>query len=301
MIGPPVNFLVAASLLVAVQAQTPVSERPGLLVVAHGASTAWNASVRATVSQVEWTQGPVGVAFLMGAEADTAGWDSASARLIRQGATRLVVVPLMVSTFGAHYRQIEHYAGARAELPAELGAHAHHVAALAVPAVVTPAIDDAPEAGDAIAARWRSLGERDRARPVLLIGHGPTTDADADRWIQHLSVHGERLRQAGFRAEFRAALLRDDAPAPVKARAIGAMRDTLAALAARHADSVLVMPIMIADGSIPRTGIPGHLAGLPYTAAPAGLTPHPSIARWIERVAAERLRAVLAETPQPPQ
>ena len=241
--------------------------------------------MRSTVAQVRWA-GPVEVAFLMGPEARTSGWDSASARLTRAGATRLVVVPLMVSSYGSHYRQIEHYAGARPEMPPELGAHAHHAAPLTIPARVTPAINDAPEAADAITERWRALSERDRQRPVLLVGHGPNSEEDAALWIRNLSVFGRQLRAAGLTCEFRVALLRDDAAPEVKALAIAAMRDTLSALAARDGDSVLVMPIMIADGTIPQRGIPTHLAGLPYVAAPAGLTPHPAVARWIERVAA---------------
>ena len=259
----------------------------GLLVVAHGAGPEWNTSVRATVSQVSWPHGPVEVAFLMGPEAESSGWDSAAARLARSGVTRVVVVPLMVSSFGGHYRQVEHYAGVRAEMPAELGRHGHHAQPLPVPAVVTRALDDASEIGAAIVERWQRLSERERSRPVLLVGHGPNDEADAERWTQNLAVHGERLRAAGLSRDFRVALLRDDAPAEIKSVAIAAMRDTLGALASRHGDSVLVMPIMIANGPIPQRGIPTHLAGLPWTAAPAGLTPHPAIARWIERVAAE--------------
>src|SRR5688572_11592495 len=116
---------VLSALLLASSALSAQSGRTGLLVVAHGATPAWNLRVREAVAQVKWDRGPVAVAFLMGGEADSAGWSAGVKRLVAEGATDAIVVPLMVSTWGDHVRQIEHYAGLRNELPAGLAAHDH--------------------------------------------------------------------------------------------------------------------------------------------------------------------------------
>jgi sirohydrochlorin cobaltochelatase len=257
----------------------------GLLVVAHGANAEWNDGVRATVAQVSWSRGPVATAFLMGPEADAHGWDSAVTRLVRSGASDIVVVPLMVSSHGSHYRQVLHYAGALDELPEELGSHAHHAMAPPVPMRVTAALDHSPELGMALGARWAELDSTDRRRAVLLVAHGPNGDADAALWMSALASVGAELDRAGLRQDFRIGLLRDDAPAPVRAGAVAAMRDTLLALAQRTSDSVVVLPVMIATSSITRVRIPTDLAGLPMRYARVALTPHPAIARWIERLA----------------
>ncbi len=276
--------LVAAALLLGLPHAAAAQQ--GLLLVAHGANPEWNARVRQTLAQVQWTHGPVGAAFLMGAEADTAGWGPAVARLVREGAKEIVVVPLMVSSHGSHYRQIRYYAGELDSLPPELAGHDHAPpAAPAVPMRVTPALDASPELAAALAARWAELDQRDRSRPLLLVAHGPNSPEDAERWIADITAVSEGLRQATGR-ELHVALLRDDAPAPVRAAAVQAMRDSVLAMAARARDSVVAMPVMISSGSITRTKIPRDLADLPLRYRAEPLAPLAALARWIERSAA---------------
>jgi sirohydrochlorin ferrochelatase len=268
-----------------VQAQT------GLLVTAHGAGPEWNARVRETVAQVTWTKGPVATAFLMGAEAQTAGWDSAVARLSRDGAREVIVVPFMVSSFGSHYRQIRFYAGELDELPSELAAHDHSTGGSAgLPMGMTAALDDAPELGAVLLDRWRALEAVARGRPLILVAHGPTTDAEARRWVANLKGTASGIANEG-RIPVEIGLLRDDAPPPVRAAAIAKIHGQVRALLTSPADSVTVMPVLISTGRIDRVTIPNDLAGLPVRYAPMVLTPHAELARWIERVAIARLNA----------
>jgi hypothetical protein len=241
--------------------------------------------VRQIVEQVEWP-GPVELAFLMGAEARSASWQSRVDLLQAGGIDSLVVVPLMVSSFGAHTRQIEHYAGARAELPADLAAHVHHVPERPkVPTRVTRALDAAPELGEVLLARWQARNAADRARPVVLVAHGPSSDADAHEWERAILAANRPLVGALQGRPLRVGLLRDDAAPPERARAVSAIRDTIAALAARHGDSVLVMTVLVSSGGINRVKVPADLDGTPISYAGVVLAPHPAIARWIERVA----------------
>jgi sirohydrochlorin ferrochelatase len=278
------RFLLPGSLLV-VLVSPLTAQRQGLLVVAHGADSGWNAGVRQVVAQVEW-QGPVELVFLMGPEAERSSWNAAVTRLESQPIDSIVVVPLMVSSHGAHTRQIQHYAGQLAELPAALAGHAHaHVERPRLPVRVTAALDAAPELGQVLLARWQERDSADRRRPVVLVAHGPTTDDDARAWETALLRANAPLYQALDGLPLQVGLLRDDAPPAERARAVSAIRDTIAALSQRHGDSVLVMTVLISSGGINRVKVPNDLAGTPMRYAGVVLAPHPQLARWIERVA----------------
>jgi len=268
-------------------APTALMAQTGLLVVSHGANAEWNGQVRETMAQVRW-DGPTQAGFLMGPEAETSGWNQAVAALVAGGAKSIVVVPLMVSSFGSHYRQIQFYAGVIDSLPAEIARHDHgeHLAA-PVPMAVTPALDDSPEMLDALVERWRGLDEARRTAPLVLLGHGPQAPDDANRWLTAFQSALEQLKAAGHLADGRPALLRDDAAPEVRAASIKEMRDTVSALAARARDSVTVMTVLISQGGMQRVTIPRDLEGLPVRYAPVSLTPLPAVARWIERVALE--------------
>jgi len=268
--------------LVAAVAQT------GLLVVAHGAGAEWNARVRETVAQVEWRNGPVALAFLMGPEAATAGWEAGLSGLVEAGAKEIVAVPLMVSTHGSHVRQIEYYAGLRAALPAELTEHGSHGSPRARPTVpirVTSALDAAPELGVALAERWQGLEPRDRERPVVLVAHGPSEDEEARAWVRNLASAASILPLAGLKQPVEVALLRDDAAAPIRAAAVADMRRRITALSAETGDSVVVLPVLISSGPIIEVTIPADLKGMPVRYSRVPLAPLAPLARWIERIA----------------
>jgi len=256
--------------------------------VAHGAGAEWNARVRETVAQVHWLNGPVTVAFLMGPEAATAGWEAGLSGLVKAGAKEVVAVPLMVSTHGSHVRQIEYYAGLRGALPAELTAHGGHGAPHALPPVpvrVTSALDAAPELGVALAERWRGLEPRDRERPVMLVAHGPSDDQEARAWVRNLASAASVLPLAGLKHPVEVALLRDDAAAPIRAAAVADMRRRITALSGEAGDSVVVLPVLISSGPIIDVTIPTDLKGMPVRYSRAPLAPLAPLARWIERIA----------------
>ncbi len=262
----------------------PASAQTGLLVVAHGAGPAWNDGVRAVVAQVQWTAGPVATAFLMGPEASTSGWDSAIAKLTRESARRIVVVPLLVSSHGGHYRDILRAAGALIDTSGEAQHDEHDAHRPPVPTTVTGALDDAPELGQALAARWRELSAADRRRPLFLVAHGPTSDEEAALWLRNLDPAAAAIRAEG-EIPVAVGLLRDDAPPSVRAAAVEEIRRTINRLATASGDSVTVLPVLISTGQIDQVTIPTDLSGLPIRYAPVSLAPLAVLARWIERVA----------------
>ncbi len=278
----------AVALLLTLPALVPA--QTGVLVVAHGADSAWNTRVRESVSQVR-VDGPVQLAFLMGTEADTSSWDAGVRRLVSAGAKRIVVVPLMVSTFGEHVTQIRYYAGEIKEAPAWLAAmgHDHHATpgASPVPMRVTSALDAAPELGSILAARWYALPAINQRRPLVLVAHGPSAEADVPRWIEGLRAATAPLATALGAQPLHIGLLRDDAGPVVRGAAVAALRDTVSAYARRASDSVVVMTVLISSGQINQLTVPKDLAGLPTAYYGFGLAPDPHLARWIERISGE--------------
>lgn len=273
----------------------------GLLVVAHGADSVWNNRVKESVAQMKWTHGPVRVAFLMGSEAATASWDSAATQLQRAGVGNMVIVPFMVSSWGGHVRQIQFYAGKIPSMPAELGDMGgmghdmHTMVKLTVPSIVTPALDDAPELGEALIGRWNELSATDKKRPVMLIAHGPNNPEDVIHWESNILKTAKGLREAVAPQPVRVALLRDDAPAAVRAASIAAMRDTIVSLGKVAKDSVTVLPVLISTGSVNTVKIPADITGLPVRYTPVGLAPHPALAKWLLRVGEEGRKQVVTQ------
>lgn len=270
-LGAFVTLLPAAA-----QAQT------GLLIAAHGADSAWNARVAETVRQVHW-DGPVATVFLMGPATHGEGWNDGVRRLVEAGARRIVVVPLMVSSHGGHFRQIRFYAGLGAEEAWMSGMHgmAPIEPIHPVPMVVTPALDSAPELARVLTERWQALPARERSRPLILVAHGPSTDSAAALWERDLAVVSRGISSTGV--EVRVALLRDDAPAAVRATAVRDLRAMVTDLAARSRDSVTALPVLISTSDINQVRIPDDLAGLPVHLVQTSLAPSAALARWIER------------------
>lgn len=276
------------------------SDRPaavGLLVVAHGADSAWNARVDAVAAEVSWP-GPVETVFLMGSAAESRTWDRALARLVEHGATRAVAVPLMVSSFGAHARQIQFYAGEIPELPPELASMGHmhqHTGGNPIPVSVTGALDGAPELGIVLRDRFLALSEREQLAPLVFVAHGPVNEVDVPKWLAGLNHALRPLAEAHTDAPIRIGLLRDDADPPIRAQAIATLRDTITALAGRAGDSVTVMTVLVSSGQIDRVKVPNDLKGLPMRYVGSVLAPHPALAQWIVRMAsAERDRVTAA-------
>ncbi|HEY4320782.1 MAG TPA: CbiX/SirB N-terminal domain-containing protein [Gemmatimonadales bacterium] len=260
----------------------------GLLIVAHGSDSAWNSRVLATSNAVRW-EGPIRVAFVMGPGAATSSVGGQARSLVAAGAKRIVVVPLMVSTWGAHVRDID----------AEVAGEGHAVKSTAmpsmasdsgfpvVPATVTGGMDAAPELGAALLEQWQRLSPADRARPLMLVAHGPDTDIEAARWVANITAACRQLAEHLPDHAVHVGLLRDDAPPAMRAAAVAQIRDTITALARQRHDSTLVMTVLISSGDINNVVVPHDLSGMPMHYIGSSLTPSAPVAEWIRRIALE--------------
>jgi sirohydrochlorin ferrochelatase len=256
----------------------------GTLIVAHGGGPSWDARVDSLAAAVR-TGGPVAVSLLMGPGAATHRFQDAAARLATQGAREIVVVPLFVSSHSDHIEQVRYLAGATDSLSETM----HHHLAMAgitrpvhpVPMRVTAALDDSPQLARVLTDHARSLAPAPGGRALFLIGHGPNGAEDHAAWMRKLRPVADSVaRWAGFR-DVKVGLVRDDAPAAVRAEAVQQIRETIRLQHALTGQPVVVVPILVSAGSVNREKIPVDLSGLPvlYDATP--LLPHPAIAEWV--------------------
>lgn len=282
-------------LVLAAAAPTMVAAqgKVGTIVVAHGGGPEWNAPVVEIARSVR-SSGPVEVSFLMGAGAATTRFQEIVARMQSAGVTRIVVVPLLVSSHSGHYDQIRWLAGDSVHLDETMHHHLHMAGIdrprTTLPIHVTRAIDDSPDIARVLAERATGMVDDARGRALFLIGHGPNSAEDNAAWMTNLRVLGDSIRRWTAFSDVRVGVVRDDAPGPVRAEAVRQVRDVIELQARATGRDVVVVPILISKGSVSRDKIPADLAGTPHLYGREPLVPHAAVARWIEARVAEALR-----------
>ena len=259
--------------------------RVGTLILAHGGDRGWNDQVRSVASEVR-TGGPVEVSFLMGPEAPAHRFQDAAKRLADAGATSIVVVPLLVSSHSGHYEQIRWLAGETDELE-EMMQHHLHMAGIERPTVNVPmhvarAIDDSPDVARVLAERARAMEPRTAGRALYLMGHGPNDDEAYAQWMRNLRPVADSVRVATGFADVSVGLVRDDAPAEIRAAAVAQVRAEIQRQHQVTGQPVVVVPVLISRGSVSEVKFRRDLEGLPVVYSGEPLLPHPGLARWIE-------------------
>lgn len=257
----------------------------GTIVIAHGGDSLWNARVY-EVARAANTGGPVEVSFLMGPAARTARFQDVVARLEAQGVSEIVVVPMLVSSHSGHYDQIRYLTGEDVAL-SETMTHHLHMSGITrpvtrVPLRLTKAIDRSPELARVVADRALALTATPRQQGLLIVGHGPNSAEDYAAWMEHLRVVADSVRAwTGFR-DVRVELVRDDAPAPVRAEAVRRVRELIELQHLATGEEVIVVPVLVSAGSVSRDKVPNDIRGTPSRYAGEPLLPHPAMTRWIE-------------------
>ncbi|MEF3302477.1 sirohydrochlorin chelatase [Paenibacillus sp. GYB003] len=257
--------------------------KAGVLVISHGSrSPEWIELIDRAVADIGdlgsgTEEVPIVSSFLEIVEGRLIqdGIDSLEA----QGVTDIVVVPLFVSYGSTHVEEIRYALG---DLPApsfdtdlqpfRLRANVH----------MCPPLDDDPVVADIVFDRLRSLTDRPERQRVLLVGHGSEIPQFYRRWKTGMDRVAARLRLLGGYADVRSALLLPDET-----------REAFADWRESEPDcDIVVVPLFLSSGYFTNTVIPQRLDGLRYTYDGKALLPHPSVSRWMERQAAERLKRI---------
>ena len=280
---PRAAALAAAALLVT--PSSAAAQKVGTIVIAHGGDSIWNAHVREVAQQVK-TGGPVEVSFLMGAGAKTARFQDAVARLDRQGVSQIVVVPMLVSSHSGHYEQVRWLGGEDVQLSETMHHHLHMAgidrASTKTPIRVTKAMDASGEVAQVLADRALALTKTPKEQALLIVGHGPNSAEDYAGWMENLRPVADSVKRiTGFR-DVRVDLVRDDAPAPVRAEAVRRVRELIELQHMATGKEVIVVPVLVSKGSVSRSKVPNDIKGTPSVYIGEPLLPHPAMARWIE-------------------
>ena len=266
-----------------------VAQQPGAvgtLLVAHGASAEWNAQVEQLAAQAQLT-GPIEICYIMGPGAPSHLFQDAAARLAAKGVTKIVVVPLLVSSHSEHYEQVRWLAGETDSLSPLMQEHTHHAgharAQVNVPIVVGRALDDSPAMALVLADRGKALAGGDVSkRALFLVGHGPNSAEDYAAWMTNLRRVADSVRvRSGF-GDVRVDVVRDDAPAEVRSEAVTRVRELISMQYQITGDSVIVVPVLISRGRVSRETFMKDLAGLPVIYSGDPLLPHPALSLWLE-------------------
>jgi sirohydrochlorin cobaltochelatase len=287
MIARIARFAVVLVLPSTLTAQSaPPASAAGVVLVAHGGDSTWNAQVAKIASSVR-ASGPVEVSFLMGAGARDARFQDAVARLQSRGVSRIAVVPLLVSSYSGHYDQIRWLVGDSVGL-SETMMHHLHMAGIErpsskIPLRLTSAMDDAGEVARVLADRALALTTAPGERALMIVGHGPNSAEDNAKWMENLRRVADSVKAlSGFR-DVRVGVVRDDAPAPVRAEAVRGVREVIELQHLATGKPVIVVPVLVSKGSVSRDKLPNDLKGTPSVYGSEPLLPHPAMARWIER------------------
>lgn len=251
------------------------AEEIGVLILAHGGTPRWNRIVETTVAEARLGY-PTEIAFGMGMHShEVQEIQRAVDRLERRQVSRIIVVPLLVSSASEVMRQFQYLFRLREHGPWEEGIPP---LTLRLPVVMTAPLDDDPVVAEVLLERARAVSQIPPQEAVVLVAHGPVSDEENQQWLDVLRRVAARVEKMG---NFRAVIpvtMRDDAPKPVLDLATARMRELVREQA--RIGPVLVVPLLIANGGIEEK-IPKRLSGLKYTYQEHALLPHPKLSRWI--------------------
>ncbi len=223
--------------------------------------------------------------------------------LTTRGATRIVAVPLFVSSHSSVVTSTQYLLGLRADMPPDLarfakmthgssGAHANghdHSAGdvdgtrpivSTVPIRMTSALDAHPIVAEILADRAAAISTAAARETVILVAHGPVRDEENDKWLENLRVLAQGVGRRAPYSSVECLTVRDDAPAPVKEAATAELRG----LVAKHraaGSRVLIVPVLLSFGGIEQ-GLRKRLEGLEYTMASQAIIPDDRLILWIK-------------------
>jgi sirohydrochlorin ferrochelatase len=248
---------------------------------------------------------PTEVAFGM---ASRPAIQSAVDRLVARQVTRIVAVPLFVSSHSSVVTSTEFLLGLRQEMPRDLavfakmnhGDHGGHVSpepgapvpgaedntrpvSSPVPIRMTPALNRHAIVADILADRAKSVSTDPSREAVVLVAHGPSPEEDNRRWLEDMGALAALVKSRTSFDTIDYLTVRDDAPAEIRDAASAELRGIVERRTA-EGRRVLVVPLLLSYGGIEK-GIKKRLEGLIYTMSPQGLMPDDRLASWVIEMA----------------
>lgn len=261
----------ALFLLPLVATAQDVTEKPGLLVMAHGGSEEWNSAVMDAVEPLRKTH-PVAIAFGM---ANPETLQTAADSLVASGVSQVHVVRLFISG-ESFFDETEYAFGLRNEAPSGHFMHPPKPINLALPVTLSSeGLMDIVSLGGILKDRAEVLSQRPEDESVLIIGHGPGSDEENEQWLHRMDQMADSVRASLPFRYVQVETLREDwtgkrEHAEVRIRAF-VERET------QEGRTVLVIPFRL-HGFGPYAEV---LEGLEYHSDGTGFLPDARITDWI--------------------
>ena len=268
----------------ATQSVAPVASNVGVLVMAHGGGKQWDQDVIAALSPLK-ERHDVEVAFGM---ADAESLQEGVSKLESRGAKNIAVVRLFIS--GESFKkETEQVLGLAAGAPARPPAnddHANHqghsmefwrIDTRASFSLSQEGLVEAPEMGNVLVDRARTLSRDPKSEDVLILAHGPGDDAENQRWLTQLERRADTVRGALPFRRVHVETLREDWPEKRKV-AEQHIREFVAR-ASREGGRAIVIPFRV-QGFGPYAKV---LDGLEFVSDGRGLIPDPEVTKWVAR------------------
>lgn len=279
----------------------PKPEREGILLLAHGGSVReWNEEVRHVADRVDLSV-PTEIAFGMATKSTML---AAINRLTARGVTRIVAVPLFVSSHSSVIESSAYLLGLRAQEPEDLkmfammdhggqmqmdhAQMAHDPAATAeaekpvtapVPIRMASALDHHRIVAEILKDRAASVSTDPAQEVVVLVAHGPVPDDDNKLWLNDMNLLAGELQKRTHYAGLECLTLRDDADDPVRNAATEQLRQKVQQIT-QSGKTALIVPLLLSYGGI-EDGLRKRLSGLNYKMPSQGLLPDTRIADWV--------------------
>ncbi|WP_440945046.1 sirohydrochlorin chelatase [Methanosarcina sp. T3] len=247
----------------------------GILVVAHGSSEdEWNQPVRDAVEGIDCPY-PVELGFLEFVEGEDIG--TAVASLEEQGVEHIITVPIFVASASGHIEEIKYILGISSSITEEDAIEEGlEVVSYNAEIEITSALDDHPLVAEILDDRIATVSQQADQEIVILVAHGTSDAEDLAVWKNNLASLGQQLKDDYQFLDVDYGFVALGEPN---------VRDVVEAQQAENPGvSIIVMPVMLSEGTFTSTKIPEVLDGLTYIYPEEGqrsLLPHDKISLLI--------------------
>ena len=270
------------------QTQDTRKSRFGVLLMAHGGSSEWNAAVTSVASDIDGFM-PIEIAFGM---ADAGSIERAAQRLEDRGVTHAGVVRLFVSGDSWLERTLMIFglkegAPSKEEWAAEKAKHTEMSMPMGFWNIQSPirfslsqeGLANSEEMDIVIRDRIASLSKNPHKETVMVIAHGTGDDEENFEWIRLISERTKLAKSELDMDQIKVFSLREDWMGK-RAESEFEIRAFLQE-AQKSGNEVIVIPFRV-QGFGPYQKI---LADLTYNSDSLGLLPHPAVGNWIRNQA----------------
>ena len=285
-------------------------DRIGVLLLAHGSNDkAWEKTVSDMVEPLK-SRYPLEIAFGM---ADPVTMQEAIDKLEANGVTRIVAIPLFISSYSPIIRQNEYLLGMRkvlADAPMIMrhvseNHGSNHVAMRAKLGLPTLAplrlnskialrrpLDDNALLVEIIRERIEELSTDPGNETVIIVAHGPNDEEDNKNWLKTMDsivdqLHKKREGNRSFFKQIFCVTARDDAEKAIYNQAKEHLR-SLVYQSGKNGE-VIVIPLFLAQGGV-EGKIVERLKGLKYEWSGKTLLPHQNVLRFVQQSIEETLK-----------